>query len=101
MRQPIAKMVRVAGGENLGLGFEAAKGARMDDTVAVPRISAAVRMVRLGKTPSAGFFCAHGPRGRRGKSCDGRSISIRKIARESLRGEHQVLGAIASRPRSA
>src|SRR2546429_8245814 len=71
MRQPIAKMVRVAGGENLGLGFEAAKGARMDDTVAVPRISAAVRMVRLGKTPSAGFFCAHGPRGRRGKSCDG------------------------------
>jgi len=44
MREPIAKMIGVADGEDLRLGFEAAEGARMNDAVAVPRVFVAVRM---------------------------------------------------------
>ena len=46
--QAVAKMIGVAAGENLGLGFEAAEGARMDDAVAVALEVVAVGMWRLG-----------------------------------------------------
>src|SRR5205085_10859820 len=71
MRQAIAKMIGIACGEDLRFGFEAAKGTAMNDAVAVPRIGAAVGMLWLRKTAPAGFFHVHGPRSRRGGSCDG------------------------------
>ncbi len=61
VRQAIAEMVRVARGENLRLGFEAAKSAGMNDAVAVTRVGTAVRMGRLGVAPAAGLFRAHRP----------------------------------------
>jgi len=67
MRQAIAKMIRVAGGENLRLGFQAPKRAGMDDAIAVTRVITAVRMRRLGVSPAAGVFRAHRP-GSRGKN---------------------------------
>lgn len=42
--EPIAEMIGVADREDLSLGFEAAKGAGMDDAVAIPGIDAAVGM---------------------------------------------------------
>src|SRR5262245_952079 len=64
-------MVRVAGGENLRFGFEAAKSTRVNDAVAVARVVAAVRMGRLRMTERTSVFRMHGPGGQRGKSCDG------------------------------
>src|SRR5579859_4064672 len=64
-------MIGVASGENLRLGFEAAESTRMNDAVAVPRIVAAIRMGQLRVTAPAGGFRMHGPRGQRGRSCDG------------------------------
>ena len=42
VRQAIAKMIGKAHGENLGLGFQAAKGARVHDAIAVTNVFAAV-----------------------------------------------------------
>src|SRR5258708_7042552 len=61
MRQTIAEMVGIARGENLRLGFKAAKSPRMNDAVAVTSVGAAVRMGRLGIAPAAGLFRAHRP----------------------------------------
>lgn len=47
MGEPIAKMIGVANGKDLRLGFEAAESARVDDAVAVSRVDAAVGMRRL------------------------------------------------------
>src|SRR5258708_12188620 len=66
VRQSIAEMVRVARGENLRLGFQAAKSARMNDAVAVTRVGTAVRMGRLGIAPPAGLFPPHPPGPRSG-----------------------------------
>ncbi len=54
--QPVAEMVGVAAGENLGLGFQPAKGARVDDAVAVALKIVAIGMLGLGIAPSAGLL---------------------------------------------
>src|SRR5258708_28048605 len=76
MRQAIPEMVGIAGGENLRLGFQAAKGARMNDAVAVTRVDTAVRMGRLGIAPAAGGFRAHRPESRSGNWFDGPLLPI-------------------------
>src|SRR6202030_268980 len=61
VRQAIAEMVRIAGGKNLCLGFQAAKSAGMNDAIAVTRLGTAVAMGRLGRAAAAGLFRAHRP----------------------------------------
>ena len=58
MRQPVAEVVGVTAGENLCLRFQPAKGARMDNTVAVALKVVAVGMRRLGMAASARVFYA-------------------------------------------
>jgi hypothetical protein len=60
VRQSIAKVVGVAARENLGLRFQTAKGAGMDDAVAVALKVVAVGMGKLGITASAGIFYVDG-----------------------------------------
>ena len=50
--ETIAEMIGKAGGEDLGLGFQAAEGARVDDAVAIALEGVAVRM--LGFRDSGG-----------------------------------------------
>src|SRR5208282_556778 len=59
MRQPVAEVVGVTAGENLRLRFQPAKGAGVDDTIAVALKVVAVGMRRLGMAASAGVFYAH------------------------------------------
>ena len=51
MRQPVAKMIGEAHGEDLRLRFQPAESARMDHAVAVARVVVAVGMLRLRITP--------------------------------------------------
>src|ERR1700722_7941336 len=57
--QAIAKVVGVATGKNLGLRFEPAEGAGMDNAITVALKIVAIRMLRLGMATSAGIFDAH------------------------------------------
>ena len=57
--QPVAKMVGVTRGENLGLGFQTAKGARVNYAVAVARVSVAVGVRRLRKAATARALYVH------------------------------------------
>src|SRR5258708_31411562 len=84
MRQAIAEMVGIAAGENLRLGFQAAKGAGMNNAVAVTRVGTAVRMGRLGIAPAAGVFLAHRPESRSGNWFDGPLRHIPAEPREFL-----------------
>ena len=54
--ESVAEMVGVAAGENLGLIFEAAEGAGVDDAVAVALEVVAVGMRRFREAASAGLF---------------------------------------------
>src|SRR5260370_1817659 len=87
MRQAIAEMVGIAGGENLRLGFQTAKGAGMNDAVAVTRVNTAVGMGRLGITPATGVFRAHRPESRGGNWFDGPLRHIPADPRALLRAE--------------
>ena len=60
VREAIAEMVGVARGEDLRLRFEAAKGAGMDDAVAVARVIVAIGMRRFREAPAARAFDVHG-----------------------------------------
>ena len=51
--EPITKMIGIADGEDLGLGFEAAEGARMNDAVAIARVFAAIGMRRFRMAAAA------------------------------------------------
>ena len=51
--EAIAEMVGVARGENLGLGFQAAKGPRMDDAVPIASVLRAIGMARFAKAAAA------------------------------------------------
>jgi hypothetical protein len=53
-------VVGVAARENLGLRFQTAKGAGMDDAVAVALKVVAVGMRRLGMAASSGIFYVDG-----------------------------------------
>ena len=57
--EPVAEVVGVAAGENLGFVFEAAKGAGVDDAVAVALEVVAVGMRRFREAASAGLFHLH------------------------------------------
>jgi hypothetical protein len=54
MRQPVSKMVGKTSCENLRLGFKAAKGSRMDYTIAVSRVFVPIWMWRFFVAASAG-----------------------------------------------
>ena len=60
MGQAVAEMIGVTCGEDLSLGFEAAKGARVDDAVAVAGVLGAIRMAKLGVSAATRRFFAHG-----------------------------------------
>ena len=47
VRQAVAEMIGEARREDLGLGFQAAKGARMNDAIAIALEGIAVRMLRF------------------------------------------------------
>src|SRR6266851_1851567 len=87
VRQAIAKMVGVARGENLRLGFKTAKSAGMDDAIAVTRVDTAVRMGRFGIAPAAGLSRAHRPGSRSGNWFDGPLRHIPAAPREFLGAE--------------
>src|SRR5579863_909751 len=59
VREPVAKMIGKARGENLCLGFQPAKCPRMHHTVAVPRVIVAVGMRRLAITPASRLLHVH------------------------------------------
>ena len=59
MRKTISKVIRVAAGEDLGLGFEASKGARMNDAIPITLKIVAIGMGRLGAAAPAGILHAH------------------------------------------
>src|SRR6516165_8015300 len=61
-------MVGVAPGEDLSLGFEAAKCPGVDDTIAITLKVVPVRMRRLGNTAPAGLLHPHGVIGEHVKS---------------------------------
>src|SRR5262245_55583034 len=62
MRQAIAKVVGITGGENLRLGFEAPECAGMNDAVAVAGKFGAVWVRWLGEATPARSLRMHGPR---------------------------------------
>ena len=66
--EAVAEVVGVAAGEDLRLGFETAKGAGVDDAVAVALKVVAVGMRRLGEAASAGVFDVHRVGGQHGGS---------------------------------
>ncbi len=74
VRQSIAKMVGKAGGEYLGLGFESAKGARMNDAVAIAGVLAAIGMWRFRKAAAANGIRRHSPRRVEAIVYDGRGL---------------------------
>src|SRR5580704_12021431 len=57
--EAVAEMVGIAARENLGLGFEAAEGAGVNDTIAVALKVVAVGMLRLREAASAGVLDVH------------------------------------------
>ena len=64
----VAKVVRVAAGEDLRLRFEAAEGAGVNDAVAVALKIVAVGVRRFGIAASAGMFDVHRVGGEHGES---------------------------------
>src|ERR1022692_526376 len=71
--EAVAEMVGVTARENLGLVFEAAEGAGVDDAVAVALEVVAVGMRRLGEAASAGMFHLHRVAGQHFRSLTGAS----------------------------
>jgi len=69
--EPVAEVIRIAARENLSLIFEAAKGASVDDTVAIALKIVAIGMRRFRETASAGMFCMHRVAGEHGGSLAG------------------------------
>ena len=60
VRQAVAEMIGIARGEDLGFGFEAAKGARVDDAIAIARVIVSIGMRRLGPATAARPGDVHG-----------------------------------------
>src|ERR1051325_5222007 len=81
MRQAVAEMIGITRGENLRLGFEAAKSPRMNDPVAISGVIAAVSMCRLWKTTPAGVFRTHGPGGWCANCGDGPLHLVKELSR--------------------
>ena len=68
MGKAIAEVIGKSAGEDLGLGFQAAKSPRMDDAVAVPLEIVAIGMLGLRNAASAGLLHPHGVVGQHGAS---------------------------------
>ena len=66
--QAVAKVIGEAAGKDLGLGFQPAKGAGVDDAVAVALKVVAIGMLGLGNAASAGLLHPHGVVGQHGES---------------------------------
>jgi hypothetical protein len=66
--QPVAEVVRVAAGENLGFGFESAKCSGVYDPVTVALEVVAIGMRGFRITPPARLLHVHGVIGQHGKS---------------------------------
>jgi hypothetical protein len=64
--EAVAEVVRIAARENLSLIFESAKGASVDDAVAVALKVVAVGVRCFRETASAGVFCMHRVAGQHG-----------------------------------
>src|SRR5690242_3021011 len=103
-------MVRKTRREHLRLRFQPAKGSGVDNTVAVARVIAPVRMSWLRVTTPAGIFCVHRPRREVRSSVKGmlfeshgshRCRAGPHACRPSDRLAAQDFGATVSRPRSA
>jgi len=62
MGKPVAKMIRVAAGKNLGLSFKTPKRARMNHPVAIALKVVAVGMLRFRMTASARVLHANSVR---------------------------------------
>ena len=80
MGQAVAEVIGVAAGEDLGLGFQTAKGAGVDDAVAVALEVVAIGMLGLGDAASAGLLHPHGVIGQHGRSLALRAIGIQQLA---------------------
>ena len=65
VREAIAEMIGVTNGEDLGLRFEAAECARMDDAVAIASVVVAIAMRRLRPAATGGASNVHGVRSER------------------------------------
>ena len=61
VRQAITKMIGETHGKNLGFGFQAAKGPRVNNTIAVANIVIAVRMRRLSIATAPRILHIHCP----------------------------------------
>ena len=86
MRQTIAEVIGKTAGENLRLIFQTAKGARVDDTIAVTLEVIAIGMRRFRIAASAGLLDSHSVRGEHGFSVrDQRCLSVGSCAAK-LRG---------------
>jgi hypothetical protein len=59
MRQAVPEVIGISSGEDLGLGFKTAKGARVNDAVAVPLKIVAIGMLGFSEAASAGSFDVH------------------------------------------
>ena len=75
--EAVAEVVGVAAGEDLGLGFEAAEGAGVDDAVAVALEVVAVGMRRFREAASAGLFDLHRVAGQHGGRIAGAGTELR------------------------
>ena len=68
MGQAIAKVIGMAASKNLRLVFEAAEGARVDDTITIALEVVAIGMRRLREAASARIFDMHRVAGQHGES---------------------------------
>lgn len=94
--QAIAKVIGKPRGENLRFRFQAAKGAGMDDAVAVARVFTAVSVRRFREAPPEGSSRVQGPR------CIGaKRFGDRNLRKTDRTRANQDCGAIVPRPRSA
>ena len=83
MRQAIAKMIGITASKNLSLGFQAAKGARVNHPVAVTLKIIAVSMRRLGVSPSEGVL--HRIPSEHGRSVAEEALSSQHLAKKRPR----------------
>jgi hypothetical protein len=82
MREPVAEVIADALGENLGFVFEAAEGARVNDTVAIALKVVAIGVRWFRKASAARAFDPHGIIGEHRAS-----VANRVLADEKKKGE--------------
>ncbi len=81
--EAVAEVVGITAGENLGLGFETAKGACVDDAVAVALEIVTVGVGRLGEAAAAGVFYLYRVAGQHEESLAELMVGISSMIRPS------------------